>query len=151
MDWVVGGVGTRRPSEPLLKFNTSFMATRNETESFIPHKLTEEGDHIYLMKMARKRDASGHQKVLKIAQTRREEAEREERRKNKVTAVMETVKKLVLTTVEIDGLKNDELNLQLDCHRKMEERRLVFDSGKDSDSAENAVEKVPLKSHMKAK
>jgi hypothetical protein len=62
---------------------------------------------------------------------------------------METVEKLVLTTVEIDGLKNDELNLQLDCHREIEKRRLAVDTGKDS--AENTAERVPLKSHMKAK
>ena len=62
---------------------------------------------------------------------------------------METVTKLVLTTVEIDGLKNAKLNLQLDCHREVEKRRLAVDSGKDS--AENTMEKVPLKSHMKAK
>jgi hypothetical protein len=92
------------------------MATRNETESFISYKVTEEEDYIYLMRMARKRDASGHQKALRIAQiqadekiteNRKKETEREERRENKATALMETVKKLVLTTVEIDGLKND--------------------------------------------
>jgi hypothetical protein len=93
------------------------MATRNETESFISHKVTEEEDYIYLMRTARKRDASGHQKALRIAQiqadeekitqNRKKETEREERRENKATALMETVKKLVLTTVEIDGLKND--------------------------------------------
>jgi hypothetical protein len=137
------------------------MATRNETESFITHKLTEEEDHIYLMRTARKRDASGHQKALKVAQiqadevkitqNRKKEAEREERRENKVTALMETVKKLVLTTADIDGLKNDELNLQLDCHREIEKRRLTVDGGKDSANLENTIEKVPLKSHMKAK
>jgi len=160
-----GGLGSwrrgqaRRPAETLLKFNASFMATRNETESFISHKLTEEEDHIYLMRTARKRDASGHQKALKVAQiqadeekitqNRKKEAEREERRENKATALMETVKKLVLTAAEIEGLKNDELNLQLDCHREIEKRRLAADSG--NGSAENTTEKVPLKSHMKAK
>ena len=157
-----GGLGSwrrgqaRRPAETLLKFNASFMATRNETESFISHKLTEEEDHIYLMRTARERDASGHQKALKIAQiqadeqkitqNRQKEAEREERCENKATALMETVKKLVLTTVEIDSLKNDKLNLQLDCHREIEKHRLAVDSGKDS--AENTV---LLKSHMKTK
>jgi hypothetical protein len=120
----------RRPAETLLKFNASFIATRNNTESFISYKLTEEEDHAYLIRTARKRDASGHQKALKIAQIQadeekitqnwKKEAEREERHENKATALIETVKNLVLTTVEIEGLKNGELDLQLDCHRASE-------------------------------
>jgi len=62
---------------------------------------------------------------------------------------METVKKLVLMAAEIEGLKNNELNLQLDCHCEIEKRHLAADSG--NGSAENTTEKVPLKSHMKAK
>jgi hypothetical protein len=125
----------------------------------ISYKLIEKEHNIYFIRIARKRDASGHQKALKIAQiqpdekkitqNRKKEAEQEERPKNKATALMEIVKELVLTTVEIDGLKNDELNLQLSCHREIETRRLAVDGGKDW--AESTVEKVPLKSYMEAK
>jgi len=65
----------------LLKFNASFMATWNETEIFISHKLTEEEDHIYLMRTARKRDASRHQKALKVAQIQADEEKITQNRK----------------------------------------------------------------------
>ncbi|KAF8229752.1 hypothetical protein L208DRAFT_1424012 [Tricholoma matsutake] len=135
-----GGLGSWW-HETLLKFNASFMATWNKMESFISHMLTEEEDHIYLMRTARKCDASRHQKALKekITQNRKKEAEQEERHKNKVTALMET----------IESLKNNKLNLQLDCHHEIEKQCLAVDSG--NDSVENTTEKVPLKSHMKAK
>jgi hypothetical protein len=69
-----GGLGSWQcgqawwPAETLLKFNGSFMATRNETESFMTHKLTEDKDQTYLMWMAQKCNESRHQKALKVAQ-----------------------------------------------------------------------------------
>jgi len=55
-----GGLGSwrrgqgRRPSETLHKFNTSYVAAQNDTESFMSFKLTEEKDELYLMRTARK-------------------------------------------------------------------------------------------------
>jgi hypothetical protein len=151
-----GGLGSwrrgqaRRPAETLHKFNASFKATQNDTESFISNKLTEEADHIYLMRTARKRDASGLQKQRKVEQMQADEAKaaenvqkemrREERRDNRAAALLETSQHLVLGDAEIDKLNNEDLNRQLDYHRDAE-KQLPLPS----------AEKVPLKSHMKYK
>ncbi|KDR81599.1 hypothetical protein GALMADRAFT_221466 [Galerina marginata CBS 339.88] len=160
-----GGLGSwrrgqaRRPAETLLKFNASFMGSRNDTEKFIQHKLTEEEDHLYLMRTARQRDESGHQKALKLAQiradeekireNRRKETQRGEKRQKQANELLEAVKELALTDADIDNLKNDALILQLECHREIEKQRLTGDSG--NSSPETGVETIPLKSHMKNK
>ena len=142
----------------MLKFNASFMASRNETEGFIKHKLAGEGDQVYLMRTARKRDASGHQKVLKVAQiqadeeriiqNRRKETERGEKQQRVASALIGAIKNLALTDIEIDNLKGDVLILELECHREIEKQRLAGDSG---NSNSETTEKIPLKSHMKNK
>jgi len=76
---------------------------------------------------------------------RLKEGEQQERRENKVTALIETVKKLVLTMAEIDSLKNDKLNLQLDCHRAEIEKRSSVVGGIPGKDSENTAEKVSLK------
>ncbi|KDR76527.1 hypothetical protein GALMADRAFT_67262 [Galerina marginata CBS 339.88] len=163
-----GGLGSwrrgqaRRPAETLLKFNASFMATRNETESFMTHKLTEEEDQIYLMRTARKRDESGHQNALKVAQiradeekiaeNRKKEAQGKEKREKQANILMQAVKDLALTDVDIDKLKVDPLILQLECHREIEKLRLAaVNVDSVNGDSETAVEKIPLKSHMKNK
>ncbi|CAA7269207.1 unnamed protein product [Cyclocybe aegerita] len=45
--WQCGQV--RQPAETLQKFNASFVAARNNTESFITYKLTEEEEDLYVM------------------------------------------------------------------------------------------------------
>lgn len=47
---------------------------------------------------------------------------------------------MVFAEPDIDRLTNDDLNRQLDCHRAIEKQLKLTDP-----------EKVPLKSHMKAK
>jgi hypothetical protein len=113
------------------------------------YKLTEEADHVYLMRTARKRDASGLQQQHKVEQLQADEAKaaenmqkevrREERRDNRAAELLETSQHLVLDDAEIDELNNDDLNRQLDYHRDAEKQ---FPS---------PAEKVPLKSHMKYK
>ena len=163
-----GGLGSwrrgqaRRPAETLLKFNASFLASRNDTESFIQHKLTEEEDQLHLMRTARKRDESGHQKALKVTQiradeekileNRRKETQRGEKRQKQVNDLLEAVMHLALTDSEIDNLKSEALILQLECHREIEKQRLTVDSGNgNSETAAEAGERMPLKSHMKNK
>ena len=142
----------------MLKFNASFMASRNETEGFIKHKLAGEGNQVYLMRTARKRDASGHQKALKVAQiradeeriiqNRRKETERGEKQQRVASTLIGAIKNLALTDVEIDNLKGDVLILELECHREIEKQRLAGDSGNGNSET---TEKIPLKSHMKNK
>lgn len=38
------------------------------------------------------------------------------------SALVDTVKSLVLIDAEVDKLKNDDLNLELDCHREIEKQ-----------------------------
>ncbi|PPR01504.1 hypothetical protein CVT26_015127 [Gymnopilus dilepis] len=151
-----GGLGSwrrgqdRRPAETLQKFNASFVSTRNDTDSFVETKLTAPEDQDYIMRAARDRDESGHQKELKAAQIRATQAKivdnreklakREERKDKQAQHVLEAAKCLVLAEADIDRLTNDDLNRQLDCHRAIEKLSKSTDP-----------EKVPLKSHMKAK
>jgi len=155
-----GGLGSwrrgqaRRPSETLHKFNASYLAAQNHTEKFMSFKLTEEEDELYLMRTARKRDASGLQKNLKLsqiradqekaAQNKQKEVIRGERQDKKTAELLETAQHLVLNNSGIDKLYNDDLNRHLDFHREFEQRFPKPDSSL-------AAEKVPLKSHMKAK
>lgn len=82
-----GGLGAwrrgqeRRPAETLQKFNASFMAVRNDTDSFMAHKLTTTADQQYLMQKARERDKSGHQRALKAAQMQADQVKIAENRK----------------------------------------------------------------------
>jgi hypothetical protein len=151
-----GGLGSwrrgqvRRPAETLHKFNATFKATQNETESFISKKLTEDTDNVYLMQTARQIDANRWHKKRKIAQieadearamgNRQKEVRREEKRDNRVAVLLETSKSLVLDDDEIDKLTNDELNRQLDYHRDAEKKLNIPDA-----------EKIPLKTHLKYK
>jgi hypothetical protein len=155
-----GGLGSwrrgqvRRPAETLHKFNSSFMSKQNKTEDFMGVKLTNTEDDLYLMRVARKRDASGLQKKLKAAQiqadqekvmeNRQKEAKRDERLNTRAAILLETSKNLVLDGIDIDKLNNDELNRQLDYHRDLEKKLPLADNG-------GAIETVPLKSHMKLK
>ena len=148
----------RQPVEIVLKFNASFMASRNETQGFIEHKLAGEGDQVYLMRTARKHDTSGHQKALKVAQiqadeeriiqNRRKETERGEKQQRLASALIGAVKNLSLTDIEIDNLKGNVLILKLECHHEIEKQRLAGDSGNGNSET---MEKIPLKSHMKNK
>ena len=153
---------SKATSRTLLKFNASFLASRNDTESFIQHKLTEEEDQLHLMRMARKRDESGHQKALKVTQiradeekileNRRKETQRGEKRQKQVNDLLEAVMHLALTDSKIDNLKSEALILQLECHREIEKQRLTVDSGNgNSETAAKAGKRMPLKSHMKNK
>ena len=140
----------RRPAETLHKFNATFTSTQNGTEAFIAQKLTKE-DHTYMRQKARKRDADGQQKKLKMAQikadeekaneNRVKEAHRKEKGKTRAAVILETGKNLALTDAKIDGLSVENLNRQLDFHREA-----VKNSPTDVGN-----EKVPLKSHMKNK
>lgn len=113
----------RQPVEIVLKFNASFMASRNKTQGFIEHKLAGEGDQVYLMRTARKHDTSGHQKALKVAQiqadeeriiqNRRKETERGEKQQRLASALIGAIKNLSLTDIEIDNLKGNVLILEL--------------------------------------
>ena len=157
-----GGLGSwrrgqaRRPSETLHKFNAHFMSSRNHTESFMLHKLTEEEDHLHLMRTARQRDASGLQKQrkaaqmeadkIKVTENRQKAAKQQEQRENKAAVIRETAKNLELTDAGIAKLTKDNLNLQLDCHRELEKK---FQSLITVPGVEGNVETVPLKSHMK--
>ena len=59
---------------------------------------------------------------------------------------------LALTDSEIDNLKSEALILQLECHHEIEKQRLTVDSGNgNSETAAEAGERMPLKSHMKNK
>ena len=152
-----GGLGSwrrgqeRRPAETLHKFNTGFKATQNNTKQFIQHKLTQDADDVYLMRSARRLDASGLHQQRKIAQMIADEAKavenkgketkREVRRGNRAATLLETSRNLVLDDAEINRLNNDELNRQLDYHR---------DAKKTLEGVIDA-EKVPFKSHMKYK
>ena len=96
------------------------MASRNDAESFIKNRLTEE-DHTYLMKVAHQLNAIGHQKALKAAQmcadqekikaNRMKESKRIRKRDQQAAIVMNTFKDLSRTDVEIDCLKNEALVL----------------------------------------
>lgn len=159
-----GGLGSwrrgqeRRPAETLQKFNSSFITRRNNTETFMSNKLTEEADEIYLIRTARKRDGSKNQKTLKAAQmkadedkiteNRRKEAQNKQKREKQATIHIQTVGMLALTDAEIDGLKNEQLIVQLECHREIEKLRLEVDSGNHDNTTS---EKIPLKTHMKNK
>jgi hypothetical protein len=163
-----GGLGSwrcgqeRRPAETLQKFNTVFIGRRNDTESFMTHKLTEEANHVYLMQTARKWDESGYQRALKavqiqadeekITENRKKEEQRGEKREKQASILLEGVKSLALTDTEIDGLKSEPLILQLECHCEIEKRRrATVDSGNCDGGDLAAVESIPLKSHMKNK
>ena len=54
--------------EALHKFNASFVPQQNDTATFMTHKLNTDEDHVYLMRSARRRDVSGIQRKLKLAQ-----------------------------------------------------------------------------------
>lgn len=146
----------RRPGETLHKFNASFTARQNHAEEFMSEKLKENVDHIYLRQVARTRDESHFQRRMKeaqiesdkakVAENMLKEAKKQGKRDEREAMLVETGKKLVLTDAEIDGLDNKELNRQLDFHRE-EERKLP----RAVIVAETSTEKVPLKSHMKAK
>jgi hypothetical protein len=120
----------RRVSETLHKFNSSKQASLNGTEEFITHVLTEDDDHLHLRRAARLRDQSGIPAQLKRAQIEadKKKAEknqlarqaREEGRKKKEAAIMETSKNLVLDDAVIERLSVKELNRQLDFHRDAE-------------------------------
>jgi hypothetical protein len=146
----------KRPAQTLHKFNASFTSSKNKTEDFISGKLTEETDHLYLKSVARARDASGAQKVMKAKQIKadkqkvavnaRKEIGRQDRKDGKAAAIMETSKKLVLEDAEIDKLLVKELDRQLDFHRA-EEKKLPVPMAVNGVTADF----VPLKTHMKTR
>ena len=119
-------------------------------------KLTEEEDHLHLMRTARQRDASGLQKQrkaaqmeadkIKVTENRQKAAKQQEQRKNKAAVIHETAKNLELTDAGIAKLTKDNLNLQLDCHRELEKKlqALITVPG-----VEGNIETVPLKSHRR--
>jgi len=155
-----GGLGSwrrgqaRRPAETLHKFNAHFISARNHTAAFMSAKLTEEGDQLYLMHTARKRDASGKQKQIKETQMRADEekaggtrerrAKMVERATTKASTIRATVKKLEFDSAVIDAMKKDPLNEQLDCFRELE-TKLSVPQGIDTG---DAIGTTPLKSHM---
>jgi hypothetical protein len=157
-----GGLGSwrcgqaRRPSETLHKFNVHFMSSRNHTESFMLHKLTEEEDHLHLMHTARQRDVSGLQKQRKVAQmeadkmkvkeNREKAARQQEQCESKAAVIHETAKNLELTDAGIARLTKDNLNLQLNCHRELEKKLQALTTVPE---VEGTIASVPLKSHMK--
>ena len=119
------------------------------------------------MRVGRDRDGSGHQKKLKEAQIRANEAKvtdnrekkakRGEKKDKETRAIMETVKDLILTETEInERLTNDELTRQLNCHREIEVRRIkvkltVGGNSSPQVSAENSEDQVPKKTFFKLK
>jgi hypothetical protein len=117
-------------SETLHKFNSSKQASLNGTEEFITHVLTEDDDHLHLRRAAQLCDQSGIPAQLKRAQIEadKKKAEknqlvrqaREEGRKKKEAAIMETSKNLFLDDAVIERLSVKELNHQLDFHRDAE-------------------------------
>jgi len=168
-----GGLGSwrcgqaRRPAESLQKFNASFLATRNDTESFMAHKLNDEGNQAYLRGTARDRDRSGHQKKIieaqiradevKIRENRQKVANRAEKRDQTVAALLKTVSELAVTEEEVEQIKlKTDLNSQLDCYREIEKILMPADiapltrepadrhSGRDVQ-----LETVPAKSKIK--
>ena len=75
----------------------------------------------------------------KVKENHSKEAHRKEKGKTRAAVILETGKNLALTDAKIDGLLVENLNQQLYFHCEAEK------------NSPTAVEKVPLKSHMKNK
>ena len=75
----------------------------------------------------------------KVKENRSKEVHRKEKGKTRAAIILETGKNLALTDAKIDGLLVENLNQQLYFHCEAEK------------NSPTAVEKVPLKSHMKNK
>ncbi|KAF8175756.1 hypothetical protein BJ912DRAFT_930942 [Pholiota molesta] len=99
----------------LHKYNAAYQAAINGTEEFILQKLSQDKDLLYIMCATRRLDKSALPRRLKVAQINAD--------KEKMAAeIEETSRKLALSAAEIDRLKNNELNRQLNFHCKEEKK-----------------------------